>query len=422
MRDSWLAVVMLLLVGCGESRSPGGAAGESAGRSGAAGSAGRQGAEGGSGAMAAPGGTGAAGRSAAGSGDQWTDMCEPHRSTTSAFLAAHRDCAVDADCTVVGSCSGGFGFAAVSASAAEQAQALSDATPNGCGAFDGPQYRAVCERAGSDSAAGQCALREQGRACGEAAPELCDGSDDIRLGFMLGGGFVPSSYQFTNPYGIVFAAIDGHCRYYASRNYMEGTYSSTLTADEAAQLADDLGFDRIDSWAGHHGKNCPDAGGVTLATTTAALTCVCGCDGAPAGAAEAIQRLSEWAARLIEQGGPLDGAVSALAEPSSAVLPSSMVRAWPLAQPLTHYPGLITDSQTGSGPVARFEQAADAKSLRDLRNATFAADATLQSILVNDGSGTGNYQLYVRDELPSDRATAIRDFFDAAQKRQPPAQ
>jgi hypothetical protein len=322
---------------------------------------------------------------------------------------------VDADCAVVGSCSAGFGFEAVATSAAAEAQALSDATPDGCGAFDGPQFRAVCEHARGASVPGQCALREQGRACGEAAPELCDGSDDIRFGFTLSGGFVPSSYMFTNPYGIRFAAIDGRCRFYASRNYMEGTFSGTLTPDEAAQLADELGFDRIEGWAGQHGLNCPDAGGVTLATAAASVTCVCGCAGAPDGVNEAFQRLSAWADRLVEQGKPLDAAVSALAESRPAGVPTGEVRAWPLAQSPASYAGLVTDPQTGFAPGARFE-AADAKALRDLRDATFATDPTLQSTLVNDGSSTGTYQLYVRDELPSDRASAIGRFFIAAQQ------
>ena len=78
-----------------------------------------------------------------------------------AFLAAHRTCAVDADCVIVGACSGGFGFFAVEQSAKTAAQALSDHTL--CPAYDGPIYHAVCEQS-------LCRARATGASCGGARP------------------------------------------------------------------------------------------------------------------------------------------------------------------------------------------------------------------------------------------------------------
>jgi len=413
-RDGWWLDALLARMGCSESRSMSGTAG-AAGRS-------EAGAGNGAGSNAAGGGRGGAvaGQPAdAGDGGE-VELCEAHDAMTRSFFGVGQNirCASDADCVVVGSCSGGFGFRAVSAAAAQHAQALSDATPSHCGVYDGPQYRAVCELDAGAGTKGSCALREQGRACGESLPELCDGSDEIRFVLTIGGGFVPSTYGLTNPYGMTFAAIDGRCHYYVSRNYMEGTFSGTLTPLEAAELSTELAFDHIESWSGHYGQNCPDAGGVTLATKDAAITCVCGCDGAPAGAAMAIDRLSAWVARLVRAGQPLDSAVTALAElSSSGSSPANMLRTWPLPQPLATYAGLITDPVTGFAPGARFELAAEARALRELRKDTFASTATAQWTRVQDATGTGEYRLYVVDDLPSDRATALRELLAAAQER-----
>lgn len=82
----------------------------------------------------------------------------------SEFVAAHRTCSTDADCVIVGSCSGGFGFLAVQVSAQAEAQRLSDTTR--CRVYDGPLYNAVCEQ-------GSCRTRPTGAWCGGV--RLADG-------------------------------------------------------------------------------------------------------------------------------------------------------------------------------------------------------------------------------------------------------
>ena len=44
---------------------------------------------------------------------------------------------------------------------------------------------------------------------------LCDGSDAIRLAVVSEGGFVDSTYEFTNRYGHSYLFVDGRCHYYA---------------------------------------------------------------------------------------------------------------------------------------------------------------------------------------------------------------
>jgi hypothetical protein len=86
-----------------------------------------------------------------------TDRCAQDWS----FLAAHQQCTLDADCVIVGACSGGFGFFAVQQSVRAEAQALSDHTL--CPSYDGPLYHAVCEQ-------GSCRARPTGASCGAVRP------------------------------------------------------------------------------------------------------------------------------------------------------------------------------------------------------------------------------------------------------------
>ncbi len=95
------------------------------------------------------------------------------------FIAAHQACSADQDCTIVGGCSGGFGFYAVNVAARDEAQRLSDQTPRECAAYDGPLYNAVCEQS-------RCRRRPTGHACGEAplldggtTPDRCPSGQEL---------------------------------------------------------------------------------------------------------------------------------------------------------------------------------------------------------------------------------------------------
>lgn len=82
--------------------------------------------------------------------------CEVERAALQNFLTAHRACSSDADCTLIGSCSGPS-FEAVSTSARDEAQRLADAIS--CKIFDGPLYEPRCE-------ANTCVSRPSGASCG----------------------------------------------------------------------------------------------------------------------------------------------------------------------------------------------------------------------------------------------------------------
>ncbi len=82
--------------------------------------------------------------------------CEARSKAYKDFLAAHRACSVDPDCTVIGDCGPNADFAAVRSDSSTEARALQQARCGG--ASDGPVYRAVCR-------AGQCELEMRTDTC-----------------------------------------------------------------------------------------------------------------------------------------------------------------------------------------------------------------------------------------------------------------
>lgn len=231
---------------------------------------------------------------------------------------------------------------------------------------------------------------------------LCDGSSEMRLAYQSGGGFVDQSYFFTNPFGLSFFAIDGMCRFYAGGIGMPGIASGTLNKTDADALSADVHWIELAGWSWDLGKDqsCPDAGGVSLTRAKISAGCSCGCDaGAPKNLEKALSKAAEWATRLLDQGKPLDGAVSALAfEYQAGAAPSEPVVAWPLSRSMSSIDGLVRDRNDTKlfDPAAkfpRFDDAAEAAKLRAVRG-----------MPVEEGSK--QYQLYVRDELPEQAAQA----------------
>jgi len=345
-------------------------------------------------------------------------MCSAWESGVSTFLAQHRDCQFDSDCTVVGACSAGFGFRAVARSAADEAQAMSDMTPAVCGAYDGPLYEGICKRA-NHGEHGVCTAQETGQACGQAPrePAICDGSSDIRLGFKIEGGFVDSSYFFTYPYGFDFLVIDGKCRVYAGRNYMRGMTVAEATPEAASLIAEQLQYGRIKAWTGRYGVVCPDGGTTTLASPDGAVSCTCGCEGAPGGAATAINSLPELVQRWTKGGGSPGQGVSALIYLANESLSNDKIETWPLTRAIASIPNLLSADRSSMATGAAFEPGADADALRSLRASAFQANMQSGFIRVRESGSSMIYELFVRDDMPTDVAARVKAFFTKAQQR-----
>lgn len=250
---------------------------------------------------------------------------------------------------------------------------------------------------------------------GTSRDALCDGSQEMRFTFATSGGFVWESYSFTNQYGLTFLLIDGSCRYFAGENYMLGIISGTLTQAEADELSNDVHWNELSGWGDWGTRKdapCPDSGLVSLSRSNVVAACSCGCDPtAPKGLADALAKSYAWVQRLMTQGKPLDGPVSAIAMPTSSGSSTTAPTTWPLTRSMSSIANLFYEQgdarlQTGTGPYARFDDPAEATKLREVRAAH--AKATTLSARVQEAST--QYDLFVRDELPEDAVRALKAF------------
>ena len=226
----------------------------------------------------------------------------------------------------------------------------------------------------------------------------------MRLGITSGGGFVATTYSFTNPYGRVYLFVDGHCRYYASTDYMQGFASGTLSAAEAEQLASDIGWDHIATWSTYRDVMCPDAGSSAITRASVAATCICGCqDMGPAGLYDAMQHGLEWARTLAARGERSTGPISAVAQ--KQIRPSGHELAWSLDRPLASISDLVEENNASVTSSAHFDTAGDLAALRALRSGAQAQDMYAQFVPVIDADAA--YLLFARDDLPDAAAAAI---------------
>jgi hypothetical protein len=326
--------------------------------------------------------------------EQSDAACMSARGQRSECAVAAQIC--DVECTAAGDCASlGEGFAC----SAGRCRIPDDATNTDAGAAGAAGSSSGAGAGGTAGASGGSADAGAGDDGGApSADVLCDGSDDMRLSLTISGGLVFQSYQFTNPFGSRFLFVDGHCRYYASGDYLQGNVSGTLSADQAEQLAEAIGWSMIESWSAvSESPNCADGGYTALVKPGFETGCVCFCDAAtaPPGKAAAIARVPVWIDMLVEQGTPLLASVSALAnefDPAGAA-----TRPWPLDRAMAEIELLIREP--GELPGARFDDASEAQQLRDLR-----AQMQTGLLLVTDAGS--DYVLYVRDDLPDDVAAA----------------
>jgi hypothetical protein len=239
-----------------------------------------------------------------------------------------------------------------------------------------------------------------------ALGELCDGSTDLRLGYSADGGFVDVTFYFTNPHGHWFLFIDGQCNYYVSMGYLEGIATGMLDAQQAEEIATNIGWDSIDELTVEDVETCPDAGANSIwAPDGRRVSCTCGCDEGPVSMRkmDALSYMTDLMSDLSMQGQSVTGPVSALAAEAE---PIGGELTWPLDMPIASIPSLVHNlNDLGPDPTyALFADADDAAALRALR----AQQQPGTPLAIADGEGT--YQLWVRDELPEGVSEAIESF------------
>jgi hypothetical protein len=230
---------------------------------------------------------------------------------------------------------------------------------------------------------------------------ICDGSETMRL-WMTGDNWsVDPGHGFKSPYGSVFVLVDGKCRFYGGTHGSLEIRTGTLTATQAEELSAAIGYSSIEAWSKTPPVNtCSDGGGAALVRPGFTASCICDCNPAdgPAGKNAAIRQISKWATALEQQGTPISGDVSAVAQARTSDAPQTTV-AWPLSRPMSTIDGLIQ-----AGPYApagaRFTDEKECAALRALR-----AQPRQTSLTVTDAGMT--YDLIIRDELPTAVASEL---------------
>lgn len=243
-----------------------------------------------------------------------------------------------------------------------------------------------------------------GGSAGGTVEPLCDGSDALRAVASEGGGFVEPTYEFTNPYGFRFLFVLGTCRYFMSRSTLEGVLTGHLFYPDAVE--DVLGWSGLAAWSSHEDMSCPDAGATIITNGSNRASCTCGCDdNAPPGMRAVFDGLSEQMDTLAMVSARIDGPMRLLlVGPPVGGLPLQAFP-WPLSWDpggvaLT-YEELISSTLEGT----QVTDPAEFGALRMLRAEAHMAYDYDRPIRVRTTSGA-EYDLYLRDELPADVASA----------------
>ena len=259
----------------------------------------------------------------------------------------------------------------------------------------------------------------------ESKEPMCDGSAELRFVYQTaGGGQTLTPYYFTEPHGHEFFAIDGKCRYYVERDYMRGVMSGTLTSEDAEQLSTDMHWNELDAWVDLKAQGgCFDASTSTLTKPHAAVGCFCGCESEPMALVEAMTNTTQWMEKLLSEGEPLDGPVSAAIDLASHGGPIEQpVFDWPLERAIDSIADLLLQAAdprlvSGSDQWARFDDEAEYKQLRELRAKALKAKdehSWFSPAILLKKEEKALSDLYVRDELPDGFEQAWKDLHAGA--------
>ncbi|HTV18525.1 MAG TPA: hypothetical protein VMG12_07635 [Polyangiaceae bacterium] len=235
---------------------------------------------------------------------------------------------------------------------------------------------------------------------------MCDGSDDIRLVYGTGGGFVAFEDEFTAKYGRRYLAIDGHCNYWRGWNTVHGLSAGTIEPERATTLANELHFGRYSSAPGARGEPCEDSGVAYLRDVTGTLIDI-SCDSVSdatfvwVAAFERVRRL--WT-ELEAEARPswVNTSLLVLRDPSPS---ESRAAEWTAALDLETL--AIDYTPTAAGPGPGFALAAPTlEFVNGLRQSVLDRGANPFVLFVRTPAER-YYQLYVRDEPPAPVAAAL---------------
>ncbi|HKE18427.1 MAG TPA: hypothetical protein VKB80_26295 [Kofleriaceae bacterium] len=231
---------------------------------------------------------------------------------------------------------------------------------------------------------------------------ICEGTSELRLAALFGGGFVPVDALVSNANGRPFLYIDGTCRYWIS-GLPGQALTGTLGAEDEERLTSQL---RVASWSSFYGGEWIgdgiDGPDLALWRPDGRVDCYASCQGP--GVPEALAgiggSLHQAITILQAEAVPLDGPMRVLAfvQGFPDPLDEPPVIEWTYQPPLSE----LADPGDGDGAI---EPAliADPDAVAAMRAAWLAAqEAGFSFVAARDEDGV-IYQLVAHDVLPFER-------------------
>lgn len=235
---------------------------------------------------------------------------------------------------------------------------------------------------------------------------LCDGSGGVRLSLVTaGGGPLPDSYAFSNPYGWRFLYVDGKCNFVASSDVNGQLLTGTFTAEQSKTISETLDLDATAGVVYRFQGGCPDAPASIVTTPYAYIESTCGDDHPPTQVAAALAWEPVFTlAKTV--GRPSTGSVSILALPSNAVLNSATL--WPFSFSIAQATYANDGSYADVPAHAKSLTGADAALARQLWSSGREGPTWRGALPVTSEGKT--YELYFRDDIDPAFAGEISTF------------
>lgn len=238
--------------------------------------------------------------------------------------------------------------------------------------------------------------------------ELCDGSNDIRLSYVLsGGGQSTAGQTLYAGQGSSYLHINGKCEYWAYQPDNTITSSGhvpvmhgTLAAQQAEDLTQHL---MLQDWKDVEVDQTPKSGvshPSVASFTFAGEGFSCGCNDSQSSTISA--RMYQELNALYQVGEPLDGPVKVLVVDASESIDTATypTESWTLSAPITDY--AVTYELASSQSSHKVVTGADADILRSMRDRLSAGDYTqrIGFIPIKSTDGTQLFEVYISDMLP----------------------
>lgn len=244
---------------------------------------------------------------------------------------------------------------------------------------------------------------------GDEWATICDGSDDLRLAMVLGGGGQIEN-ELERALGFRYLYVLGTCEYYVLPQ-LEGVRwpdARTGVIDKATeeQLSLAIDYGGLAAIAGSWSTDGVfDASTLVISDGTVSVACYAGCEQGPAAAQALWIENKLWIDQLWEQGEPLAGAlrISVVGSPGAAM--DADAEPWPLAA--EPWSLAAEESLDSNYPTVRIDAGPDLETLRELRQKYREDDQQPFNSLYmhghlqfHDMAGVDLFRVWIRDSLP----------------------